>query len=130
MRTAARIALVLTGTMIVFAATAMVGARADGRTDGGNLRVTDQTEASNLPRPQPAPRPVALPDYAHAELFLALSKMARFFESAEMPDLSARKTDRSISFVADLDRLRREPAPVVIKFEGVVINVNVAGLGW
>jgi hypothetical protein len=30
------------------------------------------------------------------------------------------------------DRMRhiREPAPVTIKFEGVVINFNIAGLGW
>lgn len=176
MRTAARAALVLTGTAIFLAAMAMPVAHAgDVLTAGKNTRDT----AGDLPRSQPAPRPEMLPGYAHAELFAALSNIGRFLQFPELPVRAEKRKDRSIWAAIDADALDREliqssagsqgalgsvlieasrrcgacasggneesddrrrhvaeskvrlrePAPVTIKFEGVVINVNVAGLG-
>ena len=166
MRTAARIALVLTGTAIFVAAMAMPVAHADGLVAGKNVRTIAHDMTADLPRPQPAPRPEKLPGYAHAELLAALSNIARFLQLPELPVRAGKRKDRSISPVADTDALDRErirhseggrgdralggdaenddrtrqvadseqrhlraPAPVIVRFEGV-ININVAGLGW
>jgi hypothetical protein len=181
MRTAARVALVLTGTAIFVAAMAMPVAHAgDGLIVGMNMGITARAIVADMPRSQAAPCPEKLPGYAHAELLAALSNIGRFLQFPELPVRAEKRKDRSIWVAIDADTLDREPihhsassrgalptafvaasrqcdacasggnaesvlqtrqvaeskahlrepAPVTIKFESVVINFNVAGLEW
>lgn len=108
MRTAARIALALTGTAILMAAMATAGACAGGRPiDTQTLRAIARDTAADRPRRQPAPCPEELPGYAHAEIFAALSNIARLFEFPELTIHADERKNRSIWSALDVDALDR-----------------------
>lgn len=108
MRTAARIALALTGTAILMAAMATAGACAGGRPiDTQTLRTIARDTAADRPRRQPAPRPEKLPGYAHAEIFAALSNIAWLFEFPELTIHADERKNRSIWSALDADALDR-----------------------
>lgn len=126
MRTAARIALVLTGTAIFLAAMATPGAQAGGILRGDEIRAIVRDTAESLPRQQPAPRPETLPGYAHAELFAALANIGRFLQFSDLPVRAEKRKDRSIRPVIGADAVGIEDFSHSKSSRGALADLSAA----
>lgn len=156
MRTVARVALVVTTTAILMATLATPGARADkGRRDEAQVGAL-MDEAFTAPQqPRQQQRPDRFEYSQSTHVVIVASAVARVPPAPEVASLktgdeqlegekvgalaavSDQARNRSIDPTLEVmestpERLQaqdREPAPVVFKFDVVVININFAGFG-